>query len=75
MCFDLLMFCGGEGKKWTCGNAGVVRLQKVASFVLDLSQPCLSQSGIQVLLNVRSFLLLFLLLSARTVSKKRTLGS
>ncbi|CAA7016666.1 unnamed protein product [Microthlaspi erraticum] len=50
------MFCGGEGRKWTCGNAGVVRLQKVASFVQDLSQPCLSQSGIQVLLNIGKML-------------------
>lgn len=46
------MLCGGEGKKWTCGKAGVVSLQKVASLVRDLSEPCLSQPGIQLLLSV-----------------------
>ncbi|KAL1226340.1 Rab GTPase-activating protein 22 [Cardamine amara subsp. amara] len=45
------MFSGGEGKKWTCGRSGaLVNLQKVASLVQDLSQPCLSLSGIQVVL-------------------------
>ncbi|CAH2063529.1 unnamed protein product [Thlaspi arvense] len=54
--FWLLMFSGGEGKKWTCGNPGVVSLQKVASLVRDLSEPCLSQSGIQVLLTIGKML-------------------
>lgn len=46
------MLCGGEGKRWTCGKTGVVNLQKVASLVRDLSEPCLSQPGIQLLLSV-----------------------
>ncbi|CAN6978451.1 hypothetical protein IGI04_037867 [Brassica rapa subsp. trilocularis] len=50
------MLCGGEGKKWTCGKAGVVSLQKVASLVRDLSQPCLSQPGIQLLLSIGKML-------------------
>lgn len=58
------MLCGGEGKKWTCGKAGVVSLQKVASLVRDLSQPCLSQPGIQLLLSVRSIPLTLLCLES-----------
>ncbi|CAH8390239.1 unnamed protein product [Eruca vesicaria subsp. sativa] len=50
------MLCGGEGKKWTCGKSGVVNLQKVASLVRDLSEPCLSQPGIQLLLSIGKML-------------------
>ncbi|KAJ4896197.1 Ypt/Rab-GAP domain of gyp1p superfamily protein [Raphanus sativus] len=50
------MLCGGEGRKWTCGKAGVVNLQKVASLVRDLSEPCLSQPGIQLLLSIGKML-------------------
>ncbi|CAL9245759.1 unnamed protein product [Arabidopsis halleri] len=51
------MFSGGAGKKWTCGKPGLVSLQKVvASLLRDLSQPCLSQSGIQVVLNIGKML-------------------
>lgn len=46
---------GGEGKQWSCGKAGVVSLQKVGSLVRDLSEPCLSQSHIQVVITVSSF--------------------
>ncbi|KAG7570327.1 Rab-GTPase-TBC domain [Arabidopsis thaliana x Arabidopsis arenosa] len=42
------MCSGGEGKQWSCGKAGVVSLQKVGSLVRDLSEPCLSQSRIQI---------------------------
>ncbi|CAN6830793.1 unnamed protein product [Brassica oleracea] len=42
------MCSGGEGKQWSCGKAGVVSLQKVGSLVRDLSEPCLSQSHIQI---------------------------
>lgn len=48
------MCSGGEGKQWSCGKAGVVSLQKVGSLVRDLSEPCLSQSRIQVVITVRS---------------------
>ena len=44
------MCSGGEGKQWSCGKAGVVSLQKVGSLVRDLSEPCLSQSHIQVVI-------------------------
>ncbi|VVB06266.1 unnamed protein product [Arabis nemorensis] len=47
------MFSGGEGKKWTCGKAGVL---KVGSLIRDLSEPCLSQSGIQVVLTIGKML-------------------
>jgi len=50
------MFSAGEGKKWTRRKAGLVSLQKVASLVRDLREPCLSQSRIQVVLTVRSLL-------------------
>lgn len=53
------MCSGGEGKQWSCGKAGVVSLQKVGSLVRDLSEPCLSQSPIQVVVTVRSSLLTF----------------
>lgn len=49
------MCSGGEGKQWSCGKAGVVSLQKVGSLVRDLSEPCLSQSHIQVVITVSSF--------------------
>ncbi|KAF3580980.1 hypothetical protein DY000_02035914 [Brassica cretica] len=49
-CEVLLMCSGGEGKQWSCGKAGVVSLQKVGSLVRDLSEPCLSQSHIQVVI-------------------------
>ncbi|KAG2309567.1 hypothetical protein Bca4012_081457 [Brassica carinata] len=42
------MCSGGEGKQWSCGKAGVASLQKVGSLVRDLSEPCLSQSHIQI---------------------------
>ena len=45
------MCSGGEGnRQWSCGKAGVVSLQKVGSLVRDLSEPCLSQSHIQVVI-------------------------
>ncbi|CDY23369.1 BnaC04g48970D [Brassica napus] len=44
----VVMCSGGEGKQWSCGKAGVVSLQKVGSLVRDLSEPCLSQSHIQI---------------------------
>ncbi|EFH54537.1 RabGAP/TBC domain-containing protein [Arabidopsis lyrata subsp. lyrata] len=51
------MISGGEGKKWTCRKPALVSLQKVvASLLRDLSQPCLSQSGIQVVLTIGKML-------------------
>ncbi|XP_018441268.1 uncharacterized protein LOC108813260 isoform X1 [Raphanus sativus] len=47
---------GGEGKQWSCGKAGVVSLQKVGSLVRDLSEPCLSQSHIQVVITIGKML-------------------
>ncbi|CAN7138256.1 unnamed protein product [Brassica rapa subsp. narinosa] len=45
----VVMCSGGEGnRQWSCGKAGVVSLQKVGSLVRDLSEPCLSQSHIQI---------------------------
>ena len=57
------MCSGGEGKQWSCGKAGVVSLQKVGSLVRDLSEPCLSQSHIQVVITVSSFSFLPLFVS------------
>ncbi|ESQ38971.1 hypothetical protein EUTSA_v10001327mg [Eutrema salsugineum] len=50
------MCSGGEGKQWSCGKAGVVSLQKVGSLVRDLSEPCLSQSPIQVVITIGKML-------------------
>ncbi|VYS55404.1 unnamed protein product [Arabidopsis thaliana] len=50
------MCSGGEGKQWSCGKAGVVSLQKVGSLVRDLSEPCLSQSRIQVVITIGKML-------------------
>ncbi|XP_013747902.1 small G protein signaling modulator 1 isoform X2 [Brassica napus] len=50
------MCSGGEGKQWSCGKAGVVSLQKVGSLVRDLSEPCLSQSHIQVVITIGKML-------------------
>uniref|UniRef100_A0A1J3FXZ0 Small G protein signaling modulator 1 n=1 Tax=Noccaea caerulescens TaxID=107243 RepID=A0A1J3FXZ0_NOCCA len=50
------MCSGGERKQWSCGNAGVVSLQKVGSLVRDLSEPCLSQSPIQVVITIGKML-------------------
>jgi hypothetical protein len=50
------MFSAGEGKKWTRRKAGLVSLQKVASLVRDLREPCLSQSRIQVVLTIGKML-------------------
>ncbi|KAF8101227.1 hypothetical protein N665_0208s0018 [Sinapis alba] len=50
------MCSGGEGKQWSCGKAGVVSLQKVGSVVRDLSEPCLSQSHIQVVITISKML-------------------
>ncbi|CAL9236762.1 unnamed protein product [Arabidopsis halleri] len=49
------MCSGGEGKQWSCGK-GVVSLQKVGSLVRDLSEPCLSQSRIQVVITIGKML-------------------
>ncbi|XP_010508423.1 PREDICTED: small G protein signaling modulator 1-like isoform X1 [Camelina sativa] len=50
------MCSGGEGKQWSCGKAGVVSLQKVGSLVRDLSEPCLSQSRLQVVITIGKML-------------------
>ncbi|GLT34610.1 hypothetical protein SLA2020_091480 [Shorea laevis] len=41
------MYCGGEGKQWSCGKAGTLSLQRVGSIVCDIREPCLCQSSIQ----------------------------
>ncbi|CAN8318240.1 unnamed protein product [Cochlearia groenlandica] len=50
------MCSGGEGKQWSCGKAGVVSLQKVGSLVRDFSEPCLSQSRLQVVIAIGKML-------------------
>ncbi|XP_010524166.1 PREDICTED: small G protein signaling modulator 1 isoform X2 [Tarenaya hassleriana] len=51
------MFSGGEdNNKWTCGKAGVINLQKVGSLVRDMSEPCLSQTRIKVVITVGKML-------------------